>query len=77
MSPGDSSYAVVLVDSTSHALRLEKLLQRQAIPCKLIPVPRKISSDCGVCIRIRREDTGAVRSVVEEIGLGIQGIHDI
>ena len=45
-------YAVMLVYSTSHAMRFEKLLAERGIACKMIPVPRRISSDCGVCIRI-------------------------
>jgi hypothetical protein len=77
MSNEPSAYAVVLVPSTSHALRLEKRLLRQEVPCKLIPVPRKISSDCGVCIRIRRKDIEIVRSVVDEVAIEIQGVHDI
>ncbi len=44
-------YAVALFESVSHAMRAEKLLEKAGIPCKLIPVPRHISSDCGVCLR--------------------------
>ena len=46
------AYAVVLFASVSHALQAEKLLKSQGITCKLIPVPRQLSSDCGVCLRI-------------------------
>jgi len=45
------SWEVVLFLSVSHALRAEKLLKAAGIPCKLIPVPRHLSSDCGVCLR--------------------------
>jgi hypothetical protein len=45
------SYYVALFDSTSAALLAEKLLKKKGIPFKIIPVPRHISSDCGVCIR--------------------------
>jgi hypothetical protein len=45
------SWQVVLFLSVSHALRAEKLLKEAGIPCKLIPVPRHLSSDCGVCLR--------------------------
>lgn len=45
------SWEVVLFLSVSHALRAEKLLKEAGIPCKLIPVPRHLSSDCGVCLR--------------------------
>lgn len=44
-------FSVILFESVSSALLAEKILKRQAIDHKVIPVPRHISSDCGVCIR--------------------------
>lgn len=70
-------YAVILVYSTAHALKAEKALQRAGVSCKLIPVPRHISSDCGVCIRIRRADREKVLEILEGAGVGIEGVHDI
>ncbi|MEN6620867.1 MAG: DUF3343 domain-containing protein [Smithella sp.] len=51
MTPQDSYY-VVLFKSVSYVLKAEKLLKQSGLPCKLIPVPKRISSDCGVCLRI-------------------------
>jgi hypothetical protein len=45
------SWEVALFRSVHHALRAEKLLNEAGIPCKLIPIPRNLSSDCGVCLR--------------------------
>ena len=70
------SYAVILVYSTSHAMRIEKLLGKQGIACKMIPVPRQISSDCGVCIRIARVQVAAARETIEKARIEIQGIAD-
>jgi hypothetical protein len=47
----DGPWEVALFLSVHHALRAEKLLMNAEIPCKLIPVPRHLSSDCGVCVR--------------------------
>lgn len=70
-------YAVILVHSTSHAIRAEKMLQAAGIPCKMIPVPRHISSDCGVCVRIGRADVEAARRTLEAAGLEIEAICDV
>jgi len=51
----------------------DKLLREKGIPHKLVPVPRTISSDCGVCIRIKSEIVDAVRPDVEKID-GFTGI---
>lgn len=72
MSGGE--YAVILVYSTSHAMHIEKLLGQRGIACKMIPVPRQISSDCGVCIRIPRAHAEAARETVEAAGIEIQEI---
>ncbi len=50
------SYGVILFDSVHHALKAEKMLKKNDIVFKLIPVPKHISSDCGVCLRFLLED---------------------
>ena len=73
----EDRYTAVLVYSTSHALRAESLLADAGIVCKLIPVPRELSSDCGVCVRVCREDREATRETLGESRLEIEGIYDI
>jgi len=68
-------YAVILVHSTSHAVRVEKLLRDEGIACKMIPVPRQISSDCGACVRIAQADEAAARRVLEGARIEIESIH--
>ena len=70
-------HTVLLVYSTSHAIRAEKVLCRAGISCKLIPVPRHLSSDCGVCVRIARADTEAVLETLEAASVELEGIHDL
>jgi hypothetical protein len=70
------TYAVILVYSTSYALRAEKLLHRAAIECKLVPVPRHLSSNCGVCVRIARSDREAAQQVLERAGVELEGVYD-
>lgn len=70
-------FAVVLVPSTSHALRAEKILKAAGLECKLIPVPRHLSSDCGVCVRIRREDREKALHALEMARVTIEGVYDV
>lgn len=67
------SYMVLLFDSTSAALFAEKLLKKEDISFKIIPVPRHISSDCGVCIRFSPSD----REKIEEILAGTVDVAEI
>ena len=49
------SYSVMLFQAVSYVLKAEKILKAEGIPHKIIPVPKHISSDCGVCVRFAPE----------------------
>ena len=71
------AYGVVLFYSTNWAIRAEKFLQKAGLEVKLIPVPRHLSSDCGVCLRFNWADEEAVRRALEGAKVEIEGIHRI
>jgi hypothetical protein len=58
-------YAVFLFPSVGHALKAEKILQAAGIVHKLIPVPRQIGSDCGVCLRVETSLSGAAAGALQ------------
>jgi len=60
-------YAVFLFPSVSHTLKAEKILKEQGIVHKLIPVPRHISSDCGVCLRVAVEQQELVAEALQGV----------
>lgn len=70
-------HAVILVYATSHALRAEKLLAEAGILSRLIPVPRHLSSDCGVCLRIHRDEMAVAAGTLEKAGLAFEGIYPV
>jgi len=67
--------AVILVDSAGHAVRIEKLLRQYNITCKLVPPPRHLSSDCGVCVRIFKDDMETVSGLLKEKQIAIQSME--
>lgn len=73
----NTEYTVLLVDSTSHALRIEKSLVTHNLPCKLIPVPRHLSSDCGVCVRILKYDMAEIMALLRDLQIDYQSIEDL
>jgi len=73
----NKQYAVILVYSTSYALRAEKVLAEAGLSCKLIPVPRHLSSDCGVCVRVKWADSESVLRALEAAQVEIEGIHKL
>jgi len=69
------NYAVILVYSISYALRAEKILKEAGVLCKLIPVPRHLSSDCGVCVRIAQTDKDAALKSLKTANLEFSGVY--
>jgi hypothetical protein len=59
------NYVIFLFPSVSYALKAEKILKEQGITHKLIPVPRHISSDCGVCLRVTADRRDAAASALQ------------
>ncbi len=70
-------YSVIMVHATSHALRAEKLIKQAGISCRLIPVPRQLSSDCGVCLRVKQADREHAAHILEDTHIEIDGVHDL
>lgn len=68
---------VLLVYSTSHAIRIEKILTHSGTACKLVPVPRHLSSDCGICVRFRSADEDILTQAVEAAGIETPGIFPV
>lgn len=73
----EGRYNVVLFHSVSGALRAEKLLKAESLSIKVIPVPRQLSSDCGICIRFDQKDQPKVEEVLARNQLEMQGIYCI
>ena len=51
MSGKDSSTYFFLFHTIHEVLKAEKTLKGRGCAFELVPVPRTLSSDCGVCIR--------------------------
>jgi hypothetical protein len=78
MSPGscsggsclvaDSDY-VAIFNSIHRVMRAEKILKSKQARILLIPVPRQLTSDCGLAIRYAAEDRGTVEGLLAEADL--------
>lgn len=71
----EPTYGVVLFHSTQAAIRAEKILKESKIKIKLIPVPRHLSSDCGICLRFEFDNISAVKSALKSKNVQTAGIY--
>ncbi len=71
------THTLFLVPSANHAVQGERALQGAGIACRLIPVPRALSSQCGVCLRVVRQDRRRAEAVLAAAGTEVEGVHDV
>lgn len=71
------TYGVVLFHSTQAAIKAEKILKESEIKIKLIPVPRHLSSDCGICLRFDFNNASAVEFILKSKNVQTVGIHQL
>ncbi|MEW6082031.1 MAG: DUF3343 domain-containing protein [Bacillota bacterium] len=66
--------AYVTFPSTYWALRAERLLKEYGIPVTLRPVPRTMSSSCGICLEVEASSVQDVVAASTRLGLELEGI---
>lgn len=57
---------VFLFRSVHHVMKAEKLLKGKGINIDLIPVPRDISSDCGIAIELSEDSESEAILILRE-----------
>lgn len=69
---------VAIFHSIHRVLRAEQLLKQRQVPFLLIPVPRKLTSDCGLALRIapaRLAEVFAVLAVADLLPPELYQLH--
>jgi hypothetical protein len=61
--PQDRSYYILFV-TIHEVLRVEKLLKSREVDVEVVPVPRSLSSDCGVCIKSK----ASIKTLIDLLG---------
>jgi hypothetical protein len=59
-----NAQTVILFPTSAHVMRAEKLLKDAGYSCRLIPVPRHLSSDCGICLVVLRQDLSSASDLL-------------
>lgn len=67
--------AVFTFGSTHHALKAEKILRAAQIRAEVIPVPRRISSLCGLAVQVDKISREEAKKALETAGVRVEGIY--
>jgi hypothetical protein len=71
------SQGVILFPSIHFVLQAEKMIKGKGFSIDLIPVPRQLSSDCGICMLMDWEQKEILCTLLEEGGLRIDGVYPL
>ncbi len=71
------SYYVATFYSTNYALKCERLLKNKDIDIKLIPVPRQVSSNCGLAARLTPQNLPDFMELYKEGLVEVEGLYSV
>lgn len=70
-------YCVITFHTTQQPLVFEKTLKNEGMNIKLMPVPRQVSSSCGIAARVDCDKKEKILSICKENNIEIEGFHTI
>jgi hypothetical protein len=59
----DHKVYFLLFNTIHDVLKADKILKKERIDYELVPVPRNLSSDCGMCVKLKGNLEGARKHI--------------
>ena len=60
---------VLIFNSVHKVMSVEKALKQAGVDIKVMPVPRKLSSDCGLAISFNLDEYERISELLDETGI--------
>ena len=70
-------YCLATFETTHMAILFEKTFRKAGLSVKIVPVPRSLSSSCGLACRFPCDQKDFILTYCEEKDIEIQDIHEI
>ena len=64
-------------ETTHMALLFEKTCRKEGLAVRIVPVPRKLSSSCGLACRYPCDRRGDVERLAAEHSIDVAGYHEL
>ncbi len=68
---------VVTFYTTAAVMEMERLCAAAGIEGRIFPVPRSLTSDCGMAWRMAVEDRDRLNDLIADHAVEIEGMHEI
>jgi|WetSurMetagenome_2_1015567.scaffolds.fasta_scaffold341048_2 hypothetical protein len=72
----ESGQVLFVLASAAQGIKAEAALRAAGVTCALIPVPRTLSSQCGVCLRVPSKERDQAEGVLARTGTVISATHE-
>jgi len=61
-----------IFESSSSTFLAEKVLKQHNMKCKLVQIPKELSKDCGVCVKISEDILVKTKRILSENNIQIK-----
>lgn len=68
-------YLIITFNTTADAMALEDIFKQNNMSGRLIPIPRQLSSGCGMAYRINIEAKEKVTDIIKQNNLNINELE--
>ncbi|AER66424.1 hypothetical protein Tlie_0689 [Thermovirga lienii DSM 17291] len=68
---------IATFETTHMAILFERSFRKEGLSVKIVPVPRSISSSCGLACRFPCDQKDYIVKTCKEKGIEIQSFHEI
>jgi hypothetical protein len=65
---------VLIFESTRGVIKAEKAVRASDYFCRVIPVPRSISPQCGMALEVRKNEFNEISEVLSKAGISIKAL---
>lgn len=72
-----NNYCAITFPNTHSAIQAEKILERFSFSFLIMPVPRIISSGCGLAIKTSPDNYNEVLALLVKAGISIEGAYTV
>lgn len=73
----ESGQLLFVLVSAAQGIKAEAALRAAGLRCSLVPTPRSLSSQCGVCLRVPAAERTQAETLLAQRGTAISAIHEI
>lgn len=75
MIRGMATSCYITFKTVHQAMQVEKILKSAGFSFRMVPVPRQISSDCGMGLKYECTDEGGIKETLNRYQVNVAGFH--